>query len=388
MKTIRYPFFKTFLIGLWFSLIFLLVYGSGVGLHYRISPLLILLSCVIIAKNKGTIGRNLIIKIFIGFIVLAIITSYHYYFNWLHRTSYLNYLCYSISGYIIAITSYSIVKNDRRMVDVLFYLMIVFFIVGIFRFFRASSQLEYLHANTAYYYILMPLPLLLLKSRQHVFHIIILLVSTVLCILSVKRGAIISIAIVWLIYFLSTYRQSKKSLLYACVLLLVGGYILSNKIQISNFAESSQRLEERFLTIEEDGGSGRTGIIESFFKQDFEDLLEIPEIFIGKGFEGTYYKYRYLSSFHNDFLEVTYSYGLIGFFLLIGFYIHLFRKARMLTKKHSVLQIPYMSMSLLFLIFSFVGCNFNYFNLSVPLFLSLGVLESMTSQPSPKGKLI
>lgn len=380
MKTIRYPFFKTFLIGLWFSLIFLLVYGSGVSLHYRISPLLILLSCIIIAKNKVSVRRNLAIRIFIGFIVLAIITSYHYYSNWLHRTSYLCYLCYSISGYVIAITSYSTVKNDKRMIDVLFSLMIAFFIVGIFRFFRASSQLEYLYANTAYYYILMPLPLLLLKSQQHVFHIIILLVSTVLCILSIKRGAIIAIAIVWIVYFLCTYKQSKKSLLYVFLLLLLGGYILSNKIQVSNFSESSQRLEERFSTIEEDGGSGRTGIIESFFNQDFEDLLEIPEIFIGKGFEGTYYKYRYLSSFHNDFLEVTYSYGLIGFFLLIGFYIHLFRRARILTKTHSIFQISYMSMSLLFLLFSFVGCNFNYFNLSAPLFLSLGVLEGMYEQ--------
>ena len=119
-------------------------------------------------------------------------------------------------------------------------------------------------------------------------------------------------------------------------------------------------------------------IIESFLNQDIYDLMDIPEIFIGKGFEGTYNKYNDLTSMHNDFLEVTYSLGIVGLILLINFILKLFKKTFLLIKYVSDLSISYMSLLFLFLFFGIIGCNFHYFYLSAPLFLSLGALEAMS----------
>lgn len=375
---IKFPLFKSLIICLWFSLILLLVFGSGVGLHYKVSPFLVLLSTLIIFYNNQKI-RSKIIQTLLGFILISFITSYHYFLHIDHRASYISYFCYSITGFIVAITTYTTIKKDRRMINVIYYLMILFFIIGIFRFFRASSQIAYLHANTAYYFILMPLPCLLIKSNQRLFHISLLSVATILSVLSIKRGAIISVFLLWCIYFYYTFKFSKKSFLYICATMLIVGLFLVPKVNISNFSESATQLEERMSLIGEDGGSGRDAIIKSFFENDFNDVLRIPELFIGNGFEGTFYKYKVLSSLHNDFLEVTFCLGLVGLILLCILYYRLIKRTRSLYRCNSELIIPYISMVTLFIFFSIIGCNFNYYYLSLPLFLSLGILEGIYS---------
>ena len=378
MRYVKYPLFRTILVGLWFSLIFLLVYGSGVSLHYKVSPVLIFLSFLLLLKNFKIVSYNNsnLFKIFIGLIIITFISSYHYFYHFDHRATYLQYLCYSISGFVLAITSYHLVYKDIRMYNIIYYLNLIFFVVGIYRFFRASSQLEYLYANTAYYYILMPLPLLISKSSRYVFNIIVLLVSTILCILSIKRGAIVAVSILWIVYLFNILKNNKKVFLYIMVLLFFGVSFISEKVQIADLAESAIRIKDRLFAIGEDGGSGRVDIINTFLKNDLEDLFKFPEIFIGNGFEGTYYKYGDLSSMHNDFLEVFYTLGLLGLVLLISFYYRIYGRMKILLKNNDNLLTPYMSTALLFFIFSFVGANFNYFNLSAPLFLSIGALEA------------
>lgn len=378
MFDVKLPFFKTIILFAWFALIFLLVFGSGISLYYQISPYLILLSIIIILQNNGIFNDNSIINTLMLFVVLSFITSYHYFEFWNPRTSYLRYLCYSISGYVIAITSYIIIKYNKELIDIIYFVVIIFYIVGIIRFFRANSQLAFLHANTAYYYIIMPLPLLLLKSKQYIFHVVILIISFILCVISIKRGAIIAITILGCIYIYNTFRNNKKKFLYVLLLALIGSYVVSTEVQIPFLHESADRLDERLFSIKEDGGSGRDNIVETFFSQDIYDLMDIPEIFIGKGFEGTYNKYKDLSSLHNDFLEVTYSLGIIGLILLIKFFFKLFKNTLILIRNNSDLSISYVSLLFLFVFFGTIGCNFHYVYLSAPLFLSLGTLEALS----------
>ena len=223
----------------------------------------------------------------------------------------------------------------------------------------------------------MPLPLLLTKSSRPIFNLIILLISTVLCILSIKRGAIIAVSIVWIVYFYNTLKTSKSTFFIILAVLFVGTSFLSEKIQITDLAESALRMQDRLFAIGEDGGSGRVDIIDTFFENDFDDLISFPEIFIGNGFEGTYYKYGDLSSMHNDFLEVLYTLGLGGLILLSFFYYCMFRRVNTIIKCKHVLFTPYLSVSLLFIIFSLIGSNFNYFYLSAPLFITIGTLEAV-----------
>lgn len=369
-------FTKTLVVGVWFALITLMVYGSGVSLHYKVAPYLVLCSLFIIfIIEKGLYFNNYIIKILSLLSFIIFITSYHYFNHYVHHTPYLNYFCYSISGTSIAITSYHIVRDNYRYAKFLVMLTIAFYIVGIFRFFRAQEQLELLHANTAYYFILMPLPLLLLNKKNKALHIVALIVSTILCILSVKRGAMIAISVIWILYVLFSVK-SKNILPYIIIgsiaFIGVNRYMPKNDIMAS-----TERLEERFRGISSDGGSGRTDIIQEFFENDIADTFKIPEIFIGNGFEATLFKYKSLSSMHNDFLEVFYCYGVVGFILLVLLYKNIIQTTINLIKVKSHLSLAYICLCLLYIFFSFIGCNFNYYSLSAPLFIALGTFEAL-----------
>ena len=368
-------FFKNLVVGVWFALTTLLVYSSGVGLHYKVAPYLIVCSMVIIfVIEKGLYLSNKINNIFLLLILLTFITSYHYFDHLTHHTAFKNYLSYSIVGYTLTITSYHIVRDNTQYYKLLYYLVIAFYVVGIFRFFRAQGQLAELHANTAYYYILMPIPLIL-SSRNKTIQFIVLCISTVLCVLSIKRAAVIGIAIVWIIYLFHTLKSKNKKtyILLMCIALIVGQHYLPT----NDLLQSSERLEERLSTIQEDGGSGRVDIIEEFFNNSYSDLMQIPEVFIGNGFEATLLKFKNLSSMHNDFIEVLYTLGFIGLFLLVYFYYLLLKRVIQEWRSDRQLKIPYICLFILFILFSFVSCNFNYFTLSAPLFISLGIFEAL-----------
>lgn len=381
-----YKLINYIVVAIWFSLFILLVYGSGAGLHYKVAPYLVGVSFLIIAFSYSKSTK--VIKILDAFAILTICTSYHYFdieFETEFDYTYLEYLCYSISGYCVAKVSYVFVMRNYCKINYFYYLIVLFYLIGIVRFFRASSQLEYLYANTAFYYILMPLPLLLLKTEKKILLSSYLFTSSILCVLSVKRSAIIAIFIIWIEYILIAAVKSKKRLIQIIVISIVGFFCINYFLQGTDFVSYTDRLSERFLTMDEDKGSGRGDIIFQFFTDDVTDIIQFPEFLIGNGFEGIYHKYKYLSSAHNDFLEVTYSLGIIGLLLLLRLFYYIIKNLVFLWRMKSRYTLSYVVLASLFILYSLVGCNFNYFYLSLPLFMSIGVLEAINKKYLTKG---
>lgn len=182
------------------------------------------------------------------------------------------------------------------------------------------------------YYVLYTLPLILLTGgkKMRIFFIIFtaLILST-----SSKRAGVISMTggllAYWLVDNLFMGKFKLSSLLGGVFLaaILAGGFFY-----IASSDETT--ILERFENIQEDGGSERDVLwIDVINKISNSDL---PDLVAGHGYNTVARDSYYGRSAHNDFLEVTYDYGLIGLTLYIIAFLalikdtilHIIRKTR------------------------------------------------------------
>jgi len=280
----------------------------------------------------------------------------------------------------VSISAYSIMKQKIIHKDLNFIklLIVLFFVIGIERFFnfyvKVTSVQDFMQLN-GFYYILMPLPLIFLVCKSKI-RITSFVVSAILCILSAKRSALISIILIGVAIFVLTYKRNKMAFIYLGALFFVLCLCLVDNME---FFERMIKLVERMENISEDGGSGRLSIVNRFFDKDINDIKQMPELFFGNGFESYSIKYnKTLKASHNDFLEIIYSYGIIGLINLIIFYMLLIRRflwsIRFKDKKYI---LPCYSALMLFIVYGLVGNNFYFFYLSLPLFMYLGFSEAI-----------
>ena len=131
-------------------------------------------------------------------------------------------------------------------------------------------------------------------------------------VLSYKRIAVIAFALVVLfcVYrFLKTARSSNQKALRGIVgglAFVVLGAILARNILLDN---KSFDWIERFSLLTETGGSGRLDLWKSFFV-DMSQSTTL-EFLLGHG--------AGLWKYHNDFLQVFYNFGVVGFLLFVAF---------------------------------------------------------------------
>lgn len=182
------------------------------------------------------------------------------------------------------------------------------------------------------YYVLYTLPLILLTGgrKMRIFFIIFtaLVLST-----SSKRAGVISMTgglmAYWLVDNLFMGKLKLTSLFGGVFLaaVLAGGFFY-----IASSEETT--ILERFENIQEDGGSERDVLWEDVINKIGSS--DIPELIAGHGYNTVSRDSNYGRSAHNDFLEVTYDYGVIGLVLyLIAFFafakdtiVHIIRKTK------------------------------------------------------------
>ena len=366
-------------LALWLSLITLAVFGSGIELYYNVAPCLCLLSILFVIKRHLRLSS--LMRLFVFFCIITFISSYNFFFHFKNSHNYINYFSYSILGYVVAIGAYCFVNGHDDRMKIIYYFYCIFLLIGIFRFARSTTQVAEFMQNNAFYYVLTPLPILLYGTKKQFLQIILLSIVSLVCIISMKRSALIGVGLIWLLFIIfsvSKNKNKKKNIKYIFIIIFFLLFIiqyLDSKLNLSFYID---RVSTRMQNIENDGGSGRIDIIDSFFKDDISDLLSFPNLIIGNGFEGYLNKtHGLLTSLHNDFLEVFYSLGLLGLGSLIYFYILLLKNSLSIDNEYSSLKLAYSSLLLLFILYSMVGSNFNYFFNSLPLFLGLGALESI-----------
>lgn len=378
--TLEFTKIKYYPLYLFFILTLLISFGSSRGLHLKIAPYFAFISLLIIIATKQNFYKG-VLKPLVIFVFLTTISSINYfYFNRVNFT-YLEYLSYSNSIYLASFVLFSYINKSPKSIKIIKSLIIAYFLIGFYWYFKSASTLsekssvDQLLQNNAFYYVLMPLPLIfLLKSR--VAQTIALIITFVICILSTKRSAIIVVSIISLFFIYYNYIRGEKKL-KSTLLLVVFLIALINIIDFSLVFERLDFVYQRLENIQEDGGSGRMEVIDRFFKQDYKELLKFPTIFLGKGFQGYNNDYPYLQSSHNDWIEIFYTLGIIGLLNLLYFFSLLLINLKELYINKSPIFVAYLSAVIIFIFYSLIGGSFHFMFLSMMLFYFLGITEAM-----------
>lgn len=358
------------------ALFLLFAMGMGHDYHYMLSPFLFLLSCVYIFSIFPKIFYTPLLLILCCFIPLVLLSSVNYFYYDSVEINYVQYVSYSLLIYIYPLFVYNVGMTKKSAVHVLLFCFYLFWIVSIFYFMRTygsmlSRGLDK-SAFNAFYYVLMPLPALLMYNDKRL-QWIVLLVTFIVCLFSLKRSAILGVSSILLAFFYDNMRNSSHRLLYVIFLLL---FIVSLSFFIvkTGLLERFDLLMDRMENISEDGGSGRFDIIRNFVQQDFSHF-GLEQYLFGNGFMATKIKYVVLESLHNDWLEIFNSFGILGIILLLLFFVLLLRKVVFLYIQNSRLFVSYFAIFTLFFLYSLVGGSFYFICLSLPLFVALALGE-------------
>lgn len=173
------------------------------------------------------------------------------------------------------------------------------------------------------YYLVLVLPWIFLFNGKYynMIKIVLLVLILWLTFYSLKRTAMVAIGFAFFAYLLALLRQGKlkfSTVLGLSVLLIIGYNLL-----ISVNAEYGGRIFERFGDMESDQGSGRIDIYKNVLEAIYN--FDIGNFLFGGG-RGNIGQYTHGYSAHNEFLEVLFSWGVLGLILYIIFLVKLFIK--------------------------------------------------------------
>ena len=234
-------------------------------------------------------------------------------------------LSFSLPAFTLVSAHNSAVQTDGTKGDyVMFAVIFLLLILQYVSIFREINFLEMAHLISSYY-LLYTLPLLLLiKPRlikvAAIFIVIVVLFS------SLKRSGILALAISLFFYiFISQYVRNKFKLsafigsLFAIVVL---GTIF---VLFATNDSGSENIMNRFENIDRDQGSGRLVVWEQ--TMSMIEGQEATTLLFGNGYNAVMHDSTLQLSAHNDFLEVTYDFGIVGLllylaaFITLGFYV-------------------------------------------------------------------
>lgn len=179
---------------------------------------------------------------------------------------------------------------------------------------------------------LMPVVLLL---RSKVFKVIGLLLIFVVVVLSYKRLAILAYSASILVYFYCLSKTSSNAGLWRTITAFLGVVMFIAVLAFSfRYLAGAFGLEwgARMGDIAESGGSGRLDI----WREIISALKAQPEyLLIGHGYEALLINMDVWA--HNDFLEILYSFGMVGltiYLMFIAKLARIFFEMRRLKYKH------------------------------------------------------
>lgn len=217
----------------------------------------------------------------------------------------------------------------KRIVDTFFLwnLGILLFIITIASYIVDYGQMDltsyyarkYGVANNAGYALLMLIPLISLRNISHRYYTYAFFFTFLLILLSAKRGAILCMCIIALIFIFFEYIQGtslrKKSMAIIAVVALSIGAIMVFSM--------SDNLQRKIEVTKSGKSSGRDVIYETLIYK-WENAHITDKVF---GFQYNYSYKLFGVDAHNDWLELLTSQGILGvtcyaliFIYLIGYY--------------------------------------------------------------------
>lgn len=217
--------------------------------------------------------------------------------------------------------------------------IIVFLLLLSYYFFNYQNNVfvEVKSQNNAAYILLFYSPILLCINNKYIRYVTLFLTGFAL-LFSLKRSGIAAFVLGLVAFFYATlkssYHTNKLMYLLLVCLGLFGIFELSQNL----LGDRTELLVNRFLEIENSGGSGREEIYQAtwglIMKNNFFDYL------LGHGYGGVLRDSPYECSAHNDYLEFTYDYGIIGLILLICYMVKFGKMVFFLIQRKSQFAAP------------------------------------------------
>lgn len=229
-------------------------------------------------------------------------------------SSYLNSLFWSAFPILILNSTHYFVlhKGDSRWLKIIFLVITALFLLTYYSFYDVDNILMNVHLGSSYYSLYM-LPLVLVYPSKIGKTCLTIIVSLAVF-SSVKRGGVLALALAMIAYIITNQLVSKQGKFKK---IIIGFCVLTAFIAIFAYIGTmgDNNIFERFESIQEDNGSGRTDVWAEAWRLITEQ--GIFTYFVGNGFNTVVHNSRYVLSAHNDYLEAWFDFGLIGMLLYI-----------------------------------------------------------------------
>lgn len=210
-------------------------------------------------------------------------------------------------------------RNKNKLI-MLFILPAI--VIGVL-FLLFQTQIDVAEVKDFVFILVIYLPYILFLDNKYIKPPIIIFFLFVISI-SVKRTAILSV-VLFIIILAIKYLGSSKSLFgkLGTMLCLILIFLAVFSVLPQNYTATIDAVQERFTSVEEDGGSGRDVIYSTVIDRISE--LSIDSILFGNGYDAVSKK-LFGHPAHNDVLEIAYNNGIITVILYIIFIILLIRQ--------------------------------------------------------------
>ena len=229
-------------------------------------------------------------------------------------SSYINSLFWSAFPILILNSTYYFVlhKGDSKWLKIIFLVITALFLLTYYSFYDMDNILMNVHLGSSYYSLYM-LPLVLVYPSKIGKTCLTIIVSLAVF-SSVKRGGVLALALAMIAYIITNQLVSKQGKFKK---IIIGFSVLTAFIAIFAYIGTmgDNNIFERFESIHEDNGSGRTDVWAEAWRLITEQ--GIFTYFVGNGFNTVVHNSRYVLSAHNDYLEAWFDFGLIGMLLYI-----------------------------------------------------------------------
>lgn len=330
--------------------------------------------------------RFRLIELFDLFIVAFIFLNGKFHFRGIHAVCFLwlivmffvllyngasvSTFFYCLSWPLLFEATYLFVKDKKERVIQMVRFYYIVSVIGLWFFINSIASFDFgLQSNMIYFFVL-TIPVLLLKENR-TWRIVILILTTVMALLSMKRSMMLAIALFWfvtgLVYFLRNGR-SKITVLFTGIVIAVVAYY--SFIYIDNL--SGGYLTERFEM--EDVSNGRENLYENTWNMQLGSSTS--EWLLGHGHNAVRDESQGMSA-HNEWLEILYDYGAVILLLYLFLWIYLLKTWFYHFKTKSNYLIAYTLSISIFAVMSMVSQLVLYVSYFLYLVMFWGITEAL-----------
>ncbi|MBQ0085559.1 MAG: O-antigen ligase family protein [Prevotella sp.] len=255
--------------------------------------------------------------------------------------------------YRIQATDGTFIISARKFFMLLFVPIVLLFIRS--QLLRYSMLLSFVgkEGNNMIFYVITMIPWILLINKRK-YKTILLIIVTILCVISLKRSALIGVLLVdsFYLYIEFIKHSSNKARAIVLFVILIGAFSFSTNLA-NNFSDNMAI--SRMNSIKEDEGSGR---IDHW--KDTWNLVQsessLEKNLLGHGYCGVEVALNEPNhSAHNDFLEVLYDYGWIALILYVFIHLLIIKRLKSLVGYNKRYLLPYISSYIVFIVLSMVS---------------------------------